>query len=346
MNIDSHHLHFIIGRREEDVRRTSEQDGDGYLVYYFNKKQDLHIKLSSMGITETKYKKLEMLEPAYYEKLKKSGCEEEKSYEVRERERWKRYNQYYYYNIQEQKREEELEERFQAERWTRYNQGLYNNYYYKSQKQKREEEIQELDQADLHKTGSGNQREIEVNGKKLATGDYKLTDNSFSTKITLGSDWIEPKITWEGKLPNSQAEAEAFFLKNNIQVHVTGSKRNLDLSLNWKMTKPDFNFGTPENGKLSLNAKGHNPRWGDYSLSRDLNWSIANKVAEVNLTGSAQFAKGLLATATPIETSFKFKVLLDQKDLIGKFMKKINGKEYSIDFPQGSGAMPRIIMGQ
>merc|ERR1711936_415691 len=152
--------------------------------------------------------------------------------------------------------------------------------------------------------------EIEVNGKKLATGDYKLTDNSFSTKITLGSDWIEPKITWEGKLPNSEAEAEAFFLKNNIQVHVTGTKRNLDLSLNWKMTKPDFNFGTPENGKLSLNAKGP------------------------------------LATATPIETSFKFKVLLDQKDLIGKFMKKINGKEYSIDFPQGSGAMPKIIMGQ
>merc|ERR1711970_1648836 len=175
----------------------------------------------------------------------------------------------------------------------------------------------------ISKTGSGNEREIEINGKKLATGDYTLTDNSFSTKITLGSDWIEPKITWEGKLPNSQAEAEAFFLKNNIQVHVTGSKWILDLSLNWEMTKPDFNFGTPENGKLSLNAKGHNPRWGDYSLSRDLNWSIANKAAEVNLTGSAQFAKGLLATATPIETSFKFKVLLDQKDLIGKFMKKI-----------------------
>merc|ERR1711970_1122359 len=166
----------------------------------------------------------------------------------------------------------------------------------------------------ISKTGSGNQREIEVNGKKLVTGEYTLTDNSFSTKITRGSDWIDPKITWEGKLPNSQAEAEAFLLKNNIQVHVTGSKWILDVSLNWEMTKPDFNLGTPENGKLSLNAKGRNPRWGDYSLSRDLNWSIANKAAEVNLTG--------------------------------KFMKKVNGKEYSIDFPQGSGAMPRIIMGQ
>merc|ERR1712002_1183238 len=197
----------------------------------------------------------------------------------------------------------------------------------------------------ISKTGSGNEREIEINGKKLATGDYTLTDNSFSTKIALGSDWIEPKITWEGKLPTTEAEAEEFFLKNNVQVHVTGSKRSLDLSLHWKMTKPDWNLGTPENGKLSLNAKGHNPRWGDYSLSRDLNWSIANKVIEVNWVGSAAFATGLLAPASPIETEVKFIVLLDERDLIGKFMKKFNGKQYSIDFPQGSGAMPKIQMG-
>merc|ERR1739844_765141 len=203
----------------------------------------------------------------------------------------------------------------------------------------------QIQQFKISKTGSGNEREIEINGKKLATGDYTLTDNSFSTKITLGSDWIEPKITWEGKLPTTETEAEAFFLKNNIQVHVTGSKRNLDLSLNWKMTKPDWNLGTPENGKLSLNAKGHNPRWGDYSLSRDLNWSIANKVIEVNWVGSAAFAAGLLAPASPIETEVKFKVLLDERDLIGKFMKKFNGKEYSIDFPQGSGVFPKIQMG-
>merc|ERR1719228_1185321 len=203
----------------------------------------------------------------------------------------------------------------------------------------------QVQQFKISKTGSGNQREIEINGQKLATGDYTLTDNSFSTKITLGGDWIEPKITWEGKLPTTQAEAEAFFLKNNIQVHVTGSKRNLDLNLNWKMTKPDWNLETPENGKLSLNAKGNNPLWGDYSLSRDLNWSIANKVIEVNWTGSAAFATGLLAPASPIETEFKFKVLLDERDLIGKFMKKFNGKEYSIDFPQGSGALPKIQMG-
>merc|ERR1712050_551551 len=197
----------------------------------------------------------------------------------------------------------------------------------------------------IYKTGSGNERKVELNGKELIMGDYSLTDNSFSTKITLGNDYLEPKITWEGKLPTNKQEAEAFMLKNNILVKVSGSKRNLDLNLNWKMSKPDFDFGTPEDGKISLNAKGNNPRWGDYSLSRDINWKVENKIIEVNWTGLAQFAQGGLATATPIETSFKFKILLDKTDLIGKFMKKFNGKEHSIDFPEGSGAMPKIIMG-
>merc|ERR1712106_788140 len=198
----------------------------------------------------------------------------------------------------------------------------------------------------IYKTGSGNERKVEMNGKELAMGDYTLTDSSFSTKITVGDDFLEPTITWEGKLPHSKQEAEAFLLKNNIIVRVAGSKRNLDLSLNWKMTKPDFDFGTPENGKISLNAKGHNPRWGDYTLSRDANWKVENKVIEVHWTGLAKFAQGRLATATPIETAFNSKVLLDKADLIGKFMKKVNGKEYSIDFPEGSGVMPKIIMGQ
>merc|ERR1719513_508101 len=204
--------------------------------------------------------------------------------------------------------------------------------------------FEKFTQLKIYKTGSGNERKVELNGKEMIMGDYTLTDNSFSTKITVGDDFLEPKVTWEGKLPQTKEEAEAFMLKNNIQVKVTGSKRNLDLNLNWKMTKPDFNFGTPENGKISLNAKGNNPRWGDYSLSRDINWKAENKVIEVTCTGMAQFAQGTLATATPIETSFKFKVLLDKTDIIGKFMKKINGKEYSIEFLEGSGVMPKINM--
>merc|ERR1712156_1003793 len=66
----------------------------------------------------------------------------------------------------------------------------------------------------IARTGSGNEREIVINGKKLGSGDYTLTDNSFSTKVTIADgNWIQPKVTWEGKLPSNKAEAEAFFLK-------------------------------------------------------------------------------------------------------------------------------------
>merc|ERR1712156_813624 len=106
----------------------------------------------------------------------------------------------------------------------------------------------------ISRTGSGNEREIVINGKKLGSGDYTLTDNSFSTKVTIADgNWIQPKITWRGKLPKTQAEAET----------------------------------------------------------------------DVNL-----------------------KYVMADRDLIGKFSKVMNGKEYSVDFPVGSGVIPKIVWGQ
>merc|ERR1712227_598390 len=175
----------------------------------------------------------------------------------------------------------------------------------------------------IARTGSGNERTIEINGKQLASGDYTLTDNSFSTKITLDNgDWLQPKVTWEGALPKNKQEAEAFLLKNNVKVSATGSKRNFDIDLSWKATKPDWDFSTPESLKLDLNAKGKGPRWGDWSISRDM------------------------ATSTPILTEIHMKYLIQQRDLTGKMSKVINGKEYSIEFPDGFGVMPQIRMGQ
>merc|ERR1711988_1482145 len=116
----------------------------------------------------------------------------------------------------------------------------------------------------IAKTGNNNERKIEINGKQLASGDYTLTDNSFKTKITLqNGDWLEPKVTWEGALPKSRSEAEKFFLKNNFKISATGSKRNFDIDLSWKATKPDWDFSTPESLKIDINAKGESPRWGN-----------------------------------------------------------------------------------
>merc|ERR1712045_569250 len=199
----------------------------------------------------------------------------------------------------------------------------------------------------IAKTGNNNERKIEINGKQLASGDYTLTDNSFKTKITLqNGDWLEPKVTWEGALPKSRSEAEKFFLKNNFKISATGSKRNYDIDLSWKATKPDWDFSTPESLKIDINAKGESPRWGNWMLSRDASFKVENKVIQADVSGKAHFKGGLLATSTPIVTEVHMKYLIPQRDLQGKFSKVINGKEYSIEFPDGFGVMPMIKMGQ
>merc|ERR1712038_2169826 len=182
----------------------------------------------------------------------------------------------------------------------------------------------------------GQKLNIQTNGRELANGDYTLTDNEFKTKITLANgDWLEPKVTWEG-----------FFPQNNFKVSATGSKRNFDIDLSRKATKPDWDFSTPESLRVDLNAKGESPRWGNWMLSRDASFKVENKVIQVDVSGKAHFKGGLLATSTPIVTEVHMKYLIPQRDLQGKFSKMINGKEYSINFPDGFGVMPQIKMGQ
>ena len=81
-------------------------------------------------------------------------------------------------------------------------------------------------------------------------------------------------------------------------------------------------------------------------LSRDASFKVENKVIQADVSGKAHFKGGLLATSTPIVTEVHMKYLIPQRDLQGKFSKMINGKEYSINFPDGFGVMPQIKMGQ
>ena len=199
----------------------------------------------------------------------------------------------------------------------------------------------------IARTGSGNEREIVINGKKLGSGDYTLTDNSFSTKVTIADgNWIQPKITWRGKLPKTQAEAETFFLANRLDVEATGSKRSFNGDLSWKMDKPDFDFSTPWNAKLDLNLAGEGPNWGTYSITRHMTAAVADKIIKFAVTGDASFTKGVFARISPVKTDVNLKYVMADRDLIGKFSKVMNGKEYSVDFPVGSGVIPKIVWGQ
>jgi len=199
----------------------------------------------------------------------------------------------------------------------------------------------------ISKTGNGNEREFEINGKKLGSGDYELTDNSFKTKVTRADgEWIEPKITWQGRLPNNAREAQTFFLKNGLKAEVKGSRRHFNAGLDWTMDKPDFDFSTPWNCKLNFNIAGEGPNWGTYHITRDLTAAVANKVIKLAVSGDAAFTLGPFAKISPVTTDVDLKYLMNDRDLVGKFSKVIKGKEYSITFPAGSFVMPKITWGQ
>merc|ERR1711910_261514 len=186
------------------------------------------------------------------------------------------------------------------------------------------------------RTGSGNEREFEINGKKLGRGASTLTDTSFKTKITVADgNWIEPKITWQGRLPNNKQEAEAFFLKNNLNADVKTSKRSFNAGLSWKMDKPDFDFSTPWNCKMDFNIAGEGPNWGTYSISRDVTAAVSNHVINLTVNGDASFTKGVFLKISPVHTNVDLTYKMNARDLIGKFSKVIKGKEYSIEFPAG-----------
>merc|ERR1711890_215818 len=55
---------------------------------------------------------------------------------------------------------------------------------------------------------------------------------------------------------------------------------------------PDMNFNTAENGHFKATAVGHNARWGDYSVDRDLTWNTGNRKIAATMKGSANFGAG------------------------------------------------------
>jgi len=194
----------------------------------------------------------------------------------------------------------------------------------------------------ISKTGSGNEREIEWNGRKLGSGDYTLTDNSFSTTQTLADGKsLTTTITWKNKW-----DTVAFLLDNAVSVKLDGTERRLDLDMEWGMNKvPDMNFNTAENGHFKAKAVGHNARWGDYSVDRDVTWSSGNRRLTAAVRGTANFGAGALHASSPIVTDMHFTYDLAAHDLEGTFKKVLAGKEYSITFPRGSFKMPSIKIG-
>merc|ERR1712152_39197 len=193
----------------------------------------------------------------------------------------------------------------------------------------------------IAKTGSGNEREITWNGKKLAKGGFTLTDKRFTTTQTLSNGKsLTTTITWKNRW-----DSPNFLLDNKVHVNLDGTERKLDLNMDWGMSKlPDMDLNTPDSGHFKMTAVGKNARWGDYSVNRDLKWGSSNKKLSLDITGDAEFGAGPLASSSPVQTEVKLNFDVPSADLNGKFMKVFAGKEYSITFNPGFN-MPSIKVG-
>merc|ERR1712088_974553 len=101
----------------------------------------------------------------------------------------------------------------------------------------------------IAKTGNGNEREITWNGKKLAKGDFTMTDKRFTTTQTLSNGKsLTTTITWKNRW-----DSPNFLLDNKVHVNLDGTERKLDLNMDWGMSKlPDMNLNTPDDGHFKM----------------------------------------------------------------------------------------------
>jgi hypothetical protein len=189
----------------------------------------------------------------------------------------------------------------------------------------------------IAKTGSGNEREVEWDGKFLGKGDYVLSGRKFKTRTTLANGKsLTTTIGWHGDS----------YLNNAVAVELAvDSANSISFNSTWKMSKiPDLDLSTPEDGRLNLAVQGQSSKWGDFRINRKVEFSSAARKINLDLTGDSVFSSEALATYSPIATEVKLTFDVDKADLDGKLKKVMAGKEYSIEFQPGL-AMPIIRMG-
>jgi len=196
-------------------------------------------------------------------------------------------------------------------------------------------------------TTKGATKELEFNGQKVGSGEFQLQGQKMiigATKAGDGNvikylkdgDNLQIEVEWKTKDPK----------KNTIDIKVKGSRRNLDLNLDYDLSNLDFNINTPSSASIHFNAVGNNPTFGAYKIIRDASLKSSGKVVTVSLTGSASFASGPLASRSPIDTNFNLEFDAAARDLTGVLSKTFAGKEYSLTFPKGTGlsALPRFSL--
>merc|ERR1719347_379746 len=194
--------------------------------------------------------------------------------------------------------------------------------------------------------GNGNIADIEWNGRNWGSGEYTLTDNSFTTVQNLNTGKpLTVTVTWKNKWDTAD-----FLYDNSVSVKLdTNTEDRLLLLMDWGMDSvPDMDFTTPNICLFKMLVNGCITGIGEGTLEREVTWSTGNRTLTTGIEGSTTFgaeSPEILEELSPMTTHVHFTYDIPAKDLEGTFKEVVGGKEYSITFPEGSFVIPTIKIG-
>jgi len=163
--------------------------------------------------------------------------------------------------------------------------------------------------------GANNERKVMLNGKELSRGS--AGNRQFSNiinlpngeKVTVNVNWVSDDTT-----------------KNKVVVKATGVSRNLDATLDWDLRNAAAY-------KIDLDAKGNNPRWGAYSLTRNIKFGAANNVMTCSITGSSNFPNA--PWPNPVTTDLNASLNFNSNDFNISVKKVAKGKAVTLSYNNG-----------
>jgi len=160
-------------------------------------------------------------------------------------------------------------------------------------------------------------RKIELNGKELLQADFNKGDNMVSQTTTLpNGKSLTTTIKWDSD--NMK--------QNKVNLKLDGTERNLDADFEWDVTNTAAMT-------MKAHGKGHNNRWGDYEVSRDIKMSSMNGVFKMDVEGNSNMEKFFMPS--PIKTVLKVMLDMNNNDYMLDVSKDFDGKKMGVVLNNG-----------
>merc|ERR1712021_122877 len=125
-----------------------------------------------------------------------------------------------------------------------------------------------LQQVETRRSLNSMDRRLALENFRCLAGDGKV--------ITYLKDGDNLKIEIDWATNNPQ--------KNTIDIHVKGSRRNLDLHFDYDLSNLDFNINTSSSASVHMKAVGNNPTFGQYKISRDASLKSSGNIVSISWT--------------------------------------------------------------